>query len=134
MAWRDSRRNRSRLLLFISSVILGIAALVAVYSFRDNLQRDIDNQAKILTGADLIIDTRKPVSKSATAMLDTLGNERAAERSFASMIYFVKTEGSRLVQIRALEGNYPFYGDIETTPASAAGVSGKEKRLWSIKR
>ncbi|MEJ5962070.1 ABC transporter permease [Pedobacter immunditicola] len=120
MAWRDSRRNRSRLLLFISSVILGIAALVAVYSFRDNLQRDIDNQAKILTGADLIIDTRKPVSKMAKAMLDTLGNERATERSFASMIYFVKDQGSRLVQIRALEGNYPFYGDIETTPAPAA--------------
>lgn len=120
MAWRDSRRNRSRLLLFISSVILGIAALVAVYSFRDNLQRDIDNQAKILTGADLIIDTRKPLSKNAKALLDTLGNERAAERSFASMIYFIKDAGSRLVQIRALEGAYPFYGEIETTPAAAA--------------
>ena len=44
MAWRDSRKNRSRLLLFISSIVLGIAALVAVYSFKDNLQRDIDQQ------------------------------------------------------------------------------------------
>jgi putative ABC transport system permease protein len=120
MAWRDSRRNRSRLFLFISSVILGIAALVAVYSFRDNLQRDIENQAKILTGADLILDARKTPGKKAIAMLDTLGDERAAERSFASMIYFVKNQGSRLVQIRALEGNYPFYGAIETTPAQAA--------------
>jgi putative ABC transport system permease protein len=32
MAWRDSRRNRSRL-LFMSSVVLGIAALVAINSF-----------------------------------------------------------------------------------------------------
>ena len=32
MAWRDSRRNRSRLLLFVSSIILGIAAMVAIYS------------------------------------------------------------------------------------------------------
>ena len=32
MAWRDSRRNRSRLILFISSIILGIAAMVAIYS------------------------------------------------------------------------------------------------------
>jgi putative ABC transport system permease protein len=30
MAWRDSRRSRSRLFLFISSIILGIAALVAI--------------------------------------------------------------------------------------------------------
>ena len=120
MAWRDSRRNKSRLFLFISSVILGIAALVAVYSFRDNLQRDIENQAKILTGADLIIDSRRPISKKVKAILDTLGDEQAAERSFASMIYFVKNEGSRLVQIRALEGDYPFYGDIESSPAEAA--------------
>ncbi len=42
MAWRDSRKNRSRLLLFTSSIILGIAALVAVYSFSSNLQRDIN--------------------------------------------------------------------------------------------
>ena len=53
MAWRDSRRNRSRLLLFISSIILGIAALVATFSFGYNLQQDIDKQAKTLVGADL---------------------------------------------------------------------------------
>ena len=119
MAWRDSRRNRSRLLLFVSSVILGIAALVAVYSFRDNLQKDIESQAKILAGADLTIDSRKAPGKDALALLDSLGDEQARERSMASMIYFAKSEGSRLVQIRALEGDYPFYGNIETTPEQA---------------
>jgi putative ABC transport system permease protein len=128
MAWRDSRRNKSRLFLFISSVILGIAALVAVYSFRDNLQRDIENQAKLLTGADLIIDTRKPVGKKTRDMLDTLGDAQASERSFASMIYFMKNQGSRLVQIRALKGRYPFYGAIETTPAGAAGNFRKARK------
>lgn len=120
MAWRDARRNRSRLLLFISSIVLGIAALVAVYSFRDNMQRDIDNQAKILAGADLTIDSRKPIMPKTAAVLDALGSERASERSFASMVYFHKGRGSRLVQIRALEGDFPFYGSIETTPLAAA--------------
>jgi len=120
MAWRDSRKNRSRLFLFTSSIILGIAALVAVYAFRDNLQRDIDDQAKTLAGADLTIDSRNAISKPLTAMLDTLGDERAKQLDFASMLYFVKGEGSRLVQIKALEGNYPFYGELETTPATAA--------------
>lgn len=119
MAWRDSRKNRSRLFLFISSIILGIAALVAVYSFRDNLQRDIDNQAKELTGADLVIDGRKQVSPSAVAMLDTLGDQRSKEKSFASMIYFQKGGGNRLIQVRALEGAYPYYGTIGTTPVQA---------------
>ncbi|WP_426327932.1 ABC transporter permease [Pedobacter sp. R-06] len=120
MAWRDSRKNRARLLLFISSIVLGIAALVAVYSFKDNLQKDIDAQAKELTGADLVLDSRKGVSKAMQKMLDTLGDERSQEKTFASMIYFQKGGGSRLVQMKALEGNYPYYGTIETIPLAAA--------------
>jgi putative ABC transport system permease protein len=121
MAWRDARNNKSRLFLFVSSIILGIAALVAVYSFKDNLQKDIDEQAKVLTGADLIIDSKKPLDVKIQQILDTIGSEKASERSFASMLYFLKSSGSRLVQIKALEGNYPFYGSLETTPKSAEG-------------
>ncbi|TCC92452.1 FtsX-like permease family protein [Pedobacter frigiditerrae] len=120
MAWRDSRKNRSRLFLFISSIVLGIAALVAVYSFKDNLQRDIDSQAKELAGADLIVESRRPLEKARQKMLAQLGDDRAEERIFASMLYFIKGEGSRLVQIKALQGKYPFYGKIETSPAAAA--------------
>ena len=120
MAWRDSRKNRARLFLFISSIVLGIAALVAVYSFKDNLQKDINAQAKELTGADLVLDSRKGVSKAMQKMLDTLGDERSQEKTFASMIYFQKGGGSRLVQMKALEGNYPYYGTIETIPIAAA--------------
>ncbi|PWS26374.1 ABC transporter permease [Pedobacter yonginense] len=120
MAWRDSRKNRSRLLLFISSIVLGIAALVAVYAFKDNLQRDIDGQAKELTGADLVLESRKGVTKAMQKILDTLGDERSQEKTFASMIYFQKSGGSRLVQMKALQGNYPYYGTIETIPVGAA--------------
>lgn len=119
MAWRDSRKSRPRLLLFTSSIILGIAALVAVYSFSTNLKRDIDEQAKSLTGADLVVLSRKPMSEGVTRMLDTIGDERAKELNFISMLYFIKGEGSKLVQVKALEGKFPFYGEIETTPAKA---------------
>jgi len=120
MAWRDSRRNRSRLFLFISSIILGIAALVAIYSFEYNLRMDIDSQAKSLLGADLIIETNKTVKEEYLPMLKSLGTERSEERTFASMIYFQKNGGTRLVNVRALSGEYPYYGDIETSPKSAS--------------
>lgn len=128
MAWRDSRRNRSRLFLFISSIILGIAALVAIYSFEYNLKKDIDAQAKTLLGADLVIETNKTVSKEAMPMLMKLGDKRSEERAFASMIYFPKNEGTRLVNVRALSGEYPYYGDIETSPATASRSFRLEKR------
>jgi putative ABC transport system permease protein len=120
MAWRDSRKNRSRLLLFISSIIFGIAALVAIYSFGYNLKKDVDNQAATLIGADLTISSNRPADTSVRAMLNTLGDRRSQELNFASMIYFPKGNGTRLVQIRALKGDFPYYGDLETTPAAAS--------------
>ena len=119
MAWRDSRRNRSRLFLFISSIILGIAALVATFSFGYNLQQDIDKQAKTLVGADLQIEGNKSPGPRIRSLLDSLGDRRSEERSFASMVYFPKSEGTRLVQVRALKGDYPYYGTLETSPARA---------------
>ncbi|MBC6492111.1 ABC transporter permease [Flavihumibacter stibioxidans] len=120
MAWRDSRKNRSRLFLFVSSIILGIAALVAIYSLGYTIEKDVDAQAKTLVGADLVFDNNQPFSAGAQALMDSLGEDRARERSFASMIYFTKTGGTRLAQVRALDGGFPFYGSIETIPARAA--------------
>lgn len=119
MAWRDSRRNFSRLILFISSIILGIAALVATFSLGDNVQKDIDMQAKTLIGADLVIESNHQVSKKSLSLLDSLGDKRSKECTFASMIYFKKNNGTRLVQVCALAGDYPYYGSFETTPVKA---------------
>ncbi len=119
MAWRDSRRNRSRLALFVSSIILGIAALVAIFSLGDNMRQEIDRQAAALLGADLEITSNKEVSAPIRKMADSLGDRRSEERSFTSMILFTKNNASRLVQVRALRGDYPYYGEIETVPANA---------------
>ncbi len=119
MAWRDSRRNRSRLFLFVSSIVLGIAAMVAIYSLGDNMSSEIDRQAASLLGADLEISSNKEVSEGVRKMADSLGDKRSEQQSFTSMIYFPKNEGTRLVQVRALGGDFPYYGNIETQPASA---------------
>ena len=119
MAWRDSRKNRSRLLLFISAIVFGIAALVAIYTFRFNLEKDIDSQAATLIGADLAISGGRPADAQIKPLLDSIGKERSEERAFASMIYFPKNKGTRLVQVKALQGGFPYYGSLETTPVSA---------------
>lgn len=120
MAWRDSRKSRSKLLLFTSSIVLGIGALVAINAFRDSLFDEINNQAKSLLGADLVLESNQPVGEGMLTYLDSLGKEWSRESAFASMIYFPSTDGSRLVQVRALEGNFPYYGEIGTTPKEAA--------------
>ena len=36
------------------------------------------------------------------------------------MIYLPKSQSTRLAQIRALSGPFPFYGELKTEPAAAA--------------
>ncbi len=122
MAWRDSRRSRSRLFLFVSSIILGVAALVAIQTFSENLQQDINSQAKTMIGADLAIQSNRPFSDDIKQLMDSLGGEQSREIRFASMVFFLRSQGTRLVQIRALEGDFPYYGGIETKPQKASRI------------
>lgn len=117
MAWRDSRQHRGRLLLFISSIIAGVAALVAINAFGDNLRRTIDDQAKTILGADMVIRSRAAFSPRVNAVIDSLGGQQARDVSFASMGFFPRANGTRLVSVRALGGDFPFYGEIVTEPA-----------------
>lgn len=122
LAWRDSRRNRGRLLLFISSIIVGIAALVAINSFSENLQKDINGQARELLGADLSINGLTPPTPSVQHALDSIEGEKTRVVSFLSMAFFPKQEGTRPVNVKAINGKYPFYGKLETEPSVAAST------------
>src|SRR4051812_34601526 len=88
MAWRDSRASRRRLLLFSASIILGIAALVAIGSFSTNLQQAVQDQAKGLLGADLVIVGRTAPSAGVQDYLRSVGAEIAREQMFSSMAVF----------------------------------------------
>jgi putative ABC transport system permease protein len=120
MAWRDSRASRQRLLLFVSSITLGVAALMAISSFGVNLRQGLDYQAKTLLGADLVIRARQPFNDATEQLFRTIGGEQARETSFSSMVLLPKTGATRLAQVRALEGRFPFFGDMETEPVNAA--------------
>lgn len=127
MAARDSRSHRRRLLLFMSSIALGIAALVAISSLGKNLEDAINEQAKALLGADLFIRSRQPFAIETEALIDSLGGEQSREVGFASMVYFPKSNGTRLARIRALAGDFPFYGDFETVPQDATQLFRNEQ-------
>ncbi|WP_132218378.1 ABC transporter permease [Mariniflexile fucanivorans] len=118
MAWRDGKASLSRLLLFMASIILGIAAVVSIQLFSDNLKQNIKQQSKALMGADFIIDSKEAPSKKAQAIIDSLGAD-ASEVNFVSMAAFPKNNGTKLVKVRAIEGDFPFYGNIATTPENA---------------
>ena len=130
MAWRDSRRERPRLLVFSLSIVFGIAALVGVGSLNRNLGDAVNTQAKDLLGADLMLSSGRPfldehssdspdLDPAAGNLIGSIFADRALEVSFSTMILFGEDGGTRLVDVRATDPQYPFYGTVETAPADA---------------
>lgn len=126
MAWRDGRASGKKLSLFMASIILGIAAVVAIQSFGENLKQNISLQSKALMGADYKIDTNKPPNDRVLGIIDSLGGADAAEISFSSMVAF-QNGATKLVMVRGIEEGFPFYGKIETRPASAGAAYQQQK-------
>lgn len=120
MASREARHGLKSLLLSMSCVTMGVASFVAVSSFRNNLETGIHQQSKSLLGADLAIESRQPFSREAEAWMASLSGEQSRQISFSSMAYFPERNKARLVQVRALSGNFPYYGALETEPSSAS--------------
>ncbi len=118
MAWRDAKASKVRLLLFMASIILGIAAVVSIQLFSTNLKDNIQRQSKALMGADFKIDSKQIPTERAQAIIDSL-RPGAYEVNFVSMVVFPKNGGTKLVKVQGLDGNFPFYGDIDTEPITA---------------
>ena len=121
-AIRDSRKNRLRLVLFMSSIVLGVAALVAINSFNYNLRHEIDKEAATLLGADLAASGNRPADPDVLQILDSLPGEKAREMEMLSMSWIPKNDATQFIRLKALEGNFPFYGKIKSDPAQAAAT------------
>ena len=120
LAWRESRTARRRLLLYMSSISLGVGALVAIDSFASNTQRSVREQARSLLGGDIALTSRTAYSRPVRAALDSLRAEGVGitdVTSFTSMALVQRSGLTRLAQIQAVTPGYPFYGDIITAPA-----------------
>ncbi len=120
LSWRESRFARRRLFLFLSSITLGVAALVATQSFAANMAAGVDDQAREMMGADVSLNSNRSFGPGAQRVLDSLrqaGVPVARVTAFVSMAQSRRTGAARLAQVRAVEPAYPFYGEIVTAPA-----------------
>jgi putative ABC transport system permease protein len=121
LAWRESRTARRRLLLYMSSISLGVAALVAIDSFSANIVQSVKDQSRAIMGGDISFNSRRPFPPGVDSLFDSLsrhGISFARVTTFPSMAVVPRTTGTRFVQVRGVTENYPFYGEIVTEPAS----------------
>ncbi len=119
LAWREGRAGVRRIGAYAASVALGVAALVAVHSFSGDVIRSIREESQLLLGADLRLSSNAPISDSVGAIADSVvteGGRLSRVTGLVSMVYAPGSGATRLTQVRGVEGGFPLYGRVETTP------------------
>lgn len=121
MAQRESRATRRRLLLYMASITAGVAALVAISSFRSSVDASVHAQSRTLLGADLQFSSRSPFDDEVRPLFDAIeqmgGRAAAHVTRFSSMALAEPSGRTRMVYVQAVSGAYPFYGEIVTEPS-----------------
>ncbi len=99
---------------------LGIASLVGLHGMRAATERAVDAQSQRLLGADLRIESRRPITGVAIQPILDLENDADTQSSrmtrFGSMALALNSGRSRLVDIQAVESNYPLHGAVTSQP------------------
>jgi putative ABC transport system permease protein len=125
LALRESRHGLRRIGVYMASITLGVAALVSIHSFRDDFARSIQEEADVLMGANARIGDDRPLAPPVLAIVDSLrgaGVPTARVTTISSMVLAPRTQAVRLLQVRALDPGYPYYGSVTTKPAGRWGA------------
>ncbi|MEM9595865.1 MAG: FtsX-like permease family protein [Acidobacteriota bacterium] len=124
-ARRESRGGGARLVFFIACLALGVGAVVSVSSFADALDRGVRGEARQLLAADLSMRGRQPIGEDLRkAVAELPGSETADVLEMLTVVAVPSpdsgdgtTGASQLVELKVVDGGYPFYGDLELRPA-----------------
>lgn len=120
----ESRGSRGRLGFFVGCLAVGVAAVVAVAGLSEGLETAVGREARQLMAADLAIEGREPLPAEVEALLDsTLGAKRATLKEMPTVVAATSRDSkalaigpSQLVELKSVDGAYPFYGELVLEP------------------
>jgi putative ABC transport system permease protein len=119
--FRESRGARGRLIFFVACLAVGVAAVVAVAALASSLDRAIRAEAKQLLAADLVVEGRRPLPEELAAALVQMPHvQRTDVKEMVTVVAVPGRQGqpgaSQLVEVKAVDGDYPFYGRLGLEP------------------
>jgi putative ABC transport system permease protein len=120
LAWRETRGAWRHFGYFFACITLGVSALVGVGSFADSLERTVAGSAKSLMGGDVEVRSSQPLAGSAPALAGD-GVAVTRVRELVAMAQAGRSD-SQIVELKAVEPGYPFYGALVTEPARPLGT------------
>lgn len=120
MLRRELRAATRRFGLYGSCMAIGIAVVVTLHALREAVDDAVDLQSRELLGADLRLGSRDPFGPELRAALEPLHAQASQPPTrvtrLGSMALAERSGRSRLVDLIAIDGPYPIYGEVWTEP------------------
>jgi putative ABC transport system permease protein len=135
-ALRELIQNWKTSLVFILNLSLGLIGFVTLDAFNGSLTKYLESNAKKILSADVAVSSRRPISdEEIKRTREIIGEPLKESQLFEFFAMMSAGEQSRLVSIKAIDENYPFYGEIQLqNGARISGATPKvivtEKRAW----
>ncbi len=110
-AFRELLTHKGFSLFFILNLALGLAGFIAIQSFRESLERHMDNNLKEILTADLVLSSYNALTPKEIEQADQI---LTGYRDKARLVTFFSMarghDRSRLVRVMAMDAAYPLYG------------------------
>ena len=128
---RETRGSRSRLVFLTACLAVGVAAVVGVTALTRAVDAGLREESRDLLAADVRVSARRPLPPELDSFLEQRAHERTDVRELASMVSRALPENedggdagstSRLVELKVVDGRYPFYGELVLDPPLPGGV------------
>ncbi len=126
--FRELTHSKKQTFLFLLCVVLSIVTPVALNGYGESVNRSLSRDARRLHAGDIIIRSHYPLTEPVAALLDSLRREGRIEIArvdeFYSMVRGVRGAGETLlVNIKAVDSGYPFYGAVELESGRPFGAA-----------
>ena len=119
MAWRETRAYWKRLLFYFICVAIGVASIITLRSAIRNVYEVMAGDAREILGADIAIYSNRPWQKVVLDRIDRIAKppsvlDRTETIEAPTMLRPAdqKHEGAMMVDLKGVEGPFPFYGKI----------------------
>lgn len=127
LAVRELLRSWRFGLFFIFNLSLGLTGFISLEAFNEALEGQIQQNAKAILSADIGVESRRELTDAEKESLQKVlpaNAETSQIYEFFAMLN--SSKGSRLVMVKAIDQNYPFYGEM--TLSSGQVVSQKSEK------
>lgn len=113
---RNWRSGEQRIL--VAALVIAVAASTAIGFFTDRLGRGMANQSADFLGADLVLESPRPVEADWLHEARTKGLQAIETLEFASVV--VSGDELLLSGVKAVQDGFPLRGEMRTAPAPFA--------------